>query len=132
MRYGPLFRHRWRASSPNATTATAAVRLGGMLLLLGAALYVGAVAEEWIQIARPDVELLHWINGWILPLGALYVIGPPVGLFVWADAVPVFAGGLAVLGVLPALCVPLWTRLLRRVWDRRHPTILEDFQEAES
>lgn len=63
---------------------------------------------------------------------SILLVGPPVGLFVWAETVPVFAGGLAVLGILSALCVPLWTQLLRRVWDRRRPAILEDFRKVES
>jgi len=61
----------------------------------------------------------------------ILLLGPAVGLFYWADSILGFAGGLVTIGGLSAVLTPLWIRLLRIVWERRHPQILEDFREAE-
>lgn len=75
MSYVALFRHRWLTPVSNGPDATKTVRLGGMLLLMIAALCAGALTEDWVREIRPAADPLRWINGWLLPLGALYVIG---------------------------------------------------------
>jgi len=69
-------------------------------------------------------------TGWGRIGASALILGPAVGLYAWADAVPVIAGGLAVLGGLSALGASLWGRLLRRVWAHRLPALLETFREA--
>jgi len=70
-------------------------------------------------------------TGWGRVGASALILGPAVGLYAWADAVPVFAGGLAVLGGLSALCAPLWGRWLRQVWGRRLTPLLDAFRAAD-
>lgn len=110
MRYVALFRHRWFTPVSTGPAATKPVRLGGMLLLMIAALCAGALTEDWIRGARPTVDPLQWINGWLLPLGTLFVIGrgyqgaPGMRPYL---SLPLSRKGLVRFGVAHALLHPV-------------------------
>jgi hypothetical protein len=70
-------------------------------------------------------------TGWGRFGASALILGPAAGLFAWTEAVAVFAGGLAVLGGLSALGAPLWRHLLRWLWSRRLPALLEAFRAAD-
>ena len=74
MSYGPLFHHRWRLSG-GASSRKTLVRLVGVAGAALGAFCVGLVAEDVIREVRPGRDPLRWVNGMLLALGALYVMG---------------------------------------------------------
>ena len=74
MSYGPLFRHQWRLGTDASSRKTLVRLIGGGAATLGA-FCVGLVAEDVIRGVRPGRDPLRWVNGMLLALGALYVVG---------------------------------------------------------
>jgi hypothetical protein len=74
MSYGPLFRHQWRLGT-DASSRKTLVRLIGVGTATLGAFCFGLVAEDVIRAVRPARDPLRWMNGMLLTLGALYVVG---------------------------------------------------------
>jgi hypothetical protein len=102
-----------------------------LLYVLGWGLPVALAGAPFntAPIALNDRSLFNAAEaGWGRIGGSVLILGPAVGLFSWSGTVAVFAGGLAIIGGLSALCAHLWVRLLRRLWIRRLPILLEVFR----
>lgn len=99
--------------------------VGVPLVLLGA-----HFNKKTVPLNAKDFTLANPSGLWGLCLLGWFVF--PALPFLWSTTVDSYLWSVTAIGLVSVVCLPLWLRLLRYVWQRRRHRVLASFRNADS